>query len=240
MNRQYFGNTHDLFKYDLVRHIMKSLPELSNFTFVPMLTGNDERNAARKNAKNDLDKAFKVGKAGSQNRDLARNLERLQEIESDLEYFSAIQAYFRKEHILIDILDRPLFTHEKRDQYFQNLLDNFPSHSLIFLDPDTGLEETKPTQKHLLLTEVKKIHDQMDDRSIMMVYQQFPRENHDGYVRRRCKQICELTGTVPATITDNEIVFFVIVKNERLRSTIEAILEIYANCYPALDSFACA
>ena len=35
-----FGDTRDLFKFDLVRHIMKSLPDLKGFTFVPMLTGN--------------------------------------------------------------------------------------------------------------------------------------------------------------------------------------------------------
>ena len=239
MNRQYFGDTRDLFKYDLVRHIMKSLPELASFTFVPMLTENEEKSGVRKNANSDLDKAFKAGKAGSQNRDLVRNLERLQEIESDLEYFSGIQAYFQKDHILIDILDRPRFTHDTREQYFQNLFENFPSRSLIFLDPDTGLEESKPTQKHLLLKEVNKIHDRMDAGSIMMVYQHFPREKHNGYVQRRCKQLFELTGSGPVTITDNEIVFFLVTKNKHLRSDLELVLEIYANCYPALDSCAC-
>jgi hypothetical protein len=239
MNRMYFGDTRDLFKYDLVRHIMKSLPELGCFTFVPMLTENDEKSRSRKSAKTDMDKAFKAGKAGSQNRDLVKNLERLQEIENDLEYFSGIQAYFQKEHILIDILDRPRFAHTTREQYFQNLFDNFPSRSLIFLDPDTGLEESKPTHKHLLLTEVKKIHDQMDPGSIMMIYQHFPREKHDGYVRQRCRQLCELTGSNPITITDNEIVFFLMVKNDKLRANLEQVLEIYANCYPALDSCVC-
>ena len=41
MNVRYFGDTRDLFKFDLVRHIMKSLPELAGFTFVPMLTGTE-------------------------------------------------------------------------------------------------------------------------------------------------------------------------------------------------------
>lgn len=239
MNRIYFGDTRDLFKFDLVRHIMKSLPKLACFTFVPMLTANGTTKGGRKNARQDMDKAKKAGKAGSQNRDLAWNLERLQEIENDLEYFSGIKAYFQKEHILIDILDEPQFTHTTRDRYFQNLFDNFPTRSLIFLDPDTGLEESKPTEKHLLLSEVKKIYDRMDARSIMMIYQHFPRQPHNGYIVRRNRQLLDVTGTAPVTITDNEIVFFLIVKNEDFRSRLEQVVENYANCYPALDSCAC-
>lgn len=42
MNRKFFGDTRDLFKLDLVCNIMKNLPELDSFTFVPMLTEDDE------------------------------------------------------------------------------------------------------------------------------------------------------------------------------------------------------
>ncbi len=38
MNRLFFGDVLDLFKFDLVRHIMKAFPDLLRFTFVPMLT----------------------------------------------------------------------------------------------------------------------------------------------------------------------------------------------------------
>jgi len=38
MNRMFFGDARDLFKFDLVRHIMKAFPDLLSFTFVPMLT----------------------------------------------------------------------------------------------------------------------------------------------------------------------------------------------------------
>ena len=42
MNRQFFGDTRDLFKYDLVRHVMKALPVFDSFTFIPMLTEEDD------------------------------------------------------------------------------------------------------------------------------------------------------------------------------------------------------
>jgi hypothetical protein len=236
MNRTYFGDTRDLFKFDLVRHIMKSLPELASFTFVPMLTESEENGGKKKSTKKDLGRALKAGKPGSQNRDLLAHMERLQEIEDDLEYFSTIRTYFRNENILIDIFDRQRFTHEKRDHYFQSVFEALPKKSLIFLDPDTGLEERQPTAKHLLMTEVKKIYHRMDAGSVMMIYQHFPRVPRDRYVKHRCEQLAELTGSDPVTITDNEIIFFLLAKNPKTRSRLELVLERYANTYPALNS----
>ena len=46
MNRMFFGDARDLFKFDLVRHIMKAFPDLLSFTFVPMLT--EEESTYRK------------------------------------------------------------------------------------------------------------------------------------------------------------------------------------------------
>jgi hypothetical protein len=211
---------------------MKSLPELTNFTFVPMLTETDE--AKKKSTKKDLDKALREGKPGSQNRELLAYMEHLQEIEDDLEYFTAIRAYFKKENIPIDIFDRERFTHEKRDNYFQALFKIFPKKSLIFLDPAIGLEERRPTKKHLLMAEVKKIYDQMDTASVMMIYQHFPRMTPAGYVEHRSTHLADLTGSIPVTITDNEIIFFMLAKNPKIRAHIELILNQYANTYSIL------
>ena len=232
----HFGNARDLFKFDLVRHIMKSLPELTNFTFVPMLTETDETDGKKKSTKKDLDKALMEGKPGSQNRELLAYMERLQEIEDDLEYFTAIRAYFQKENIPIDIFDRQPFTHKKRDNYFQALFKTFPKKSLIFLDPGIGLEDRRPTKKHLLMAEVKKIYDQMDTASIMMIYQHFPRMTPVGYVKHRSAQLADLTGSTPVTITDNEIIFFMLAKNPKIRASIGLILKQYANTYSILIS----
>jgi hypothetical protein len=166
-------------------------------------------------------------------------MERLQEIDDDLEYFQTIGAYFKKENIIVDILHCHPFSHEARNQYFDSILTHFPKKSLIFLDPDIGLEESKPTKKHLLFDEVGKIYAKMDPQSVLMIYQHFPREKHEGYVRRRCSELYDLTGTHPFTITDNEIVFFFMVKNPRIYESVEDVLSLYANTYPMLSSGSC-
>jgi hypothetical protein len=239
MNRQFFGDTRDLFKYDLVRHTMKALQAFDSFTFIPMLTEDTEQTKKSKSAVKDLENAIKAGKAGSQNKDLMEHMMRLQEIDSDLEYFQTIRAYFKKENILVDILHKHPFSHEERGRYFENILTHLPKKSLVFLDPDTGLEERKPSKKHLLFDEVKRIHDTMDTKTVLMIYQHFPREKRKGYTQRRCTELLNLTGSCPISITDNEIVFFFIMKNEKLRESLKETLALYADTYPALSSSSC-
>lgn len=239
MNRTFFGDTRDLFKYDLVRHVMKALPVFDSFTFIPMLSDEPDPSGGKKSAKKDLEQAVRTGRAGSQNRDLLLHMERLQEIDDDLEYFQEIHAYFKRENILLDILHSHPFSHRSRGEYFENILKKFPKKSLIFLDPDVGLEESKPSKKHLLFDEVSRIAGKMDTRSVLMIYQHFPRQSHAGYVRRRCSELHTLTGCCPISITDNEIVFFFLCKSPKLREDLEEVLSRYANSYPALDSCSC-
>lgn len=237
MNRKYFGDTRDLFKFDLVRHLMKSLPELEGFAFVPMLTAATSPKAKKSRGKTDLERATQSGKAGSQNQNLRQQLVRLQEIENDLDYLAAISSYFTGEKILIDICSSGPFTHSGRDSYLGCVFDAFPKNALIFFDPDTGLADEKADDKHLLMQEIRQICNRMDRNSVLMIYQHFPRLSHEGFVKKRCKDLEKLTGSCPFTITDNEVVFFLIAKNPKLAARLKDSLECYADTYPVLYAF---
>jgi hypothetical protein len=204
-----------------------------------MLTEEEVHTKKKKSPALDLGRAVKNGKAGSQNKDLMEHLGKLQEIEDDLDYFTGISTYFKKENIMVDILHTARFAHEHRVNYFVKIFEKFPVKSLIFLDPDTGLEVKNPTQRHLLYEEVKKICNRMDNQSILMIYQHLPRQKHEGYVKSRCIRLHEYISVNPLTITDNEIVFFLITRNTQLRTRLGAVLEAYADTYPLLDSFTC-
>jgi hypothetical protein len=235
----FFGDTRDVFKFDLVRHIMKAFPDLASFTFVPMLTEEEPATGKKKSATKDLGLALKKGRAGTRNRELMEDMGRLQEIDDDLAYFHGIQSYFKKENIIVDVLHKDTFSHEHRENYFNRMFENFPSSSLIFLDPDTGLEVKNPTQRHLLFDEVKKIYDRMDHQSVLMIYQHLPRVIRDGYIKKRCKELALVTRSQPETITDNEIVFFILTKNPLFRTRLFAILGEYADKYTMLFMFDC-
>jgi hypothetical protein len=231
MNRQYSGDTRDLFKIDLVCHIMKKMPSLDSFTFVPMLTMKDERSGQKKSTRSDLNTAVKRGKAGSKNKELLAHMARLQEIDNDTEYFRGIRSIFKKENILIEILDESRFSHRRRAQYFNNLIEKFPEKTLLLIDPDIGLETRNPTKRHLLLDEVKRICETMDTRSILMIYQHFPRKPRGDYVKYRCDQLSRITGQDPVVITDNEILFILSTKNQSLKKKLRKILDDYSGPY---------
>lgn len=237
MNRIFFGDTRDLFKFDLVCHIMKAFPDLHSFTFIPMLTDKEEKSGRRRTATKDLGLAIKKGRAGTHNRELMEELGRLQEIDDDLGYFSGIRSYFKKENIVADILHKDTFSHEHRANYFEKVFERFPENSLIFLDPDTGLEVKNPTRRHLLFDEVTKIFGRMDHESILMIYQHIPRVTRDGYIRKRCQGLGAATHSIPEMITDNEIVFFILSKNPQHRIRLCAALGEYGDRYNSV--FAC-
>ena len=239
MNIHYAGDTRDLFKLDLVRHVMKTVPGFERFTFVPRLTEDRLRDTRKKSARKDLAKAAKAGRAGSTNRELMEEMGRLQEIESDREYFSGIQSYFGEEKIMVDLLHRDTFSHENRANYFAGAFARFPARSLILLDPDTGLEVKNPTERHLLFDEVKMIFRQMDARSVMMIYQHIPRVRREEYLRRRCRELADSTGSAPASISDNEIVFFLLAKDPVIRSGLQEALDEYTRTYPVLVTGIC-
>jgi len=218
---------------------MKSMPGLTTFSFIPMLTENNGKTEPDAGTKKDMGKALKSGKAGSQNTNLLQQVSRLQEIENDLDYVQYLHYYFKNENILMDILHPHAFTHKERERYFQSIFENFPKKSLVFLDPDIGLEESKPDQRHLLLNEVKMIYDHLDTDSVLLIYQHFPRKVHEDYLRQRCSQLSDLTGASPLTITDNEIIFFLCAKSPAIQENLELALEKYANSYPAVSARTC-
>jgi len=235
MNRKYSGDIRDLFKLDLVVHLMNEIPALKRFTFVPMLTEEDAGSgSAPAGRKMDLTAAVAKGRAGSRNATLLRSMKRLQEINSDTEYFRAIRDIFDHQKILIRILEEPVFSNANRKDYFNSLFLQFPTRSLIFLDPDTGLEVKNPSKRHVLFKEVKRICDRMDDQSVLMIYQHIPRVVREGYIWRRCAELEACTGVHPRSLTDNEIVFFFLAKGPAMDKDLGRAIASYIDPYPAL------
>jgi hypothetical protein len=64
MKNQYPGDVRDLFKYDLISHVIESMGNDYRFTFVPMLTHNDARHDGNRRK---FDAARKQGRPGTKN-----------------------------------------------------------------------------------------------------------------------------------------------------------------------------
>ena len=221
MKSQYFGDNKDLFTYDLILQIMQA-GLVDHFTFIPMLTSNDGTKHGEKYSR---DKA----KAGAQNKELMIFLDEC--IRQNNRNINQLKNFFKNRSIDIRIFEKE-FSHEHRQKYFEQVRNELLPKSLIFADPDIGLEIKRSREKHLLYAEAKDLYEHMDKNSILMTYQYLPRKPRQQYLNARCTELKEkVSGDFPVRIDDGEIAFFFLTRDESLEHSLMHVIGDYAECY---------
>ena len=230
MKNQYFGDNRDLFKYDLVLQIIKE-GLAKHFTFIPMLTPDvpSSKNAKREGEQRNRSRA----KAGRENRDLRKFLDRFSDKNKrDIKH---LNVWFKKSRIKAVTL-RNYFSHADRVKYFREASKILLPKSVICVDPDVGLEfeVRKPKEKHILYSELTDLYKQMDNDSLLMVFQFIPRKKRETYFPRICGELKQKLGSPPIYISDNQIAFFFLAKDSSLRNSLGNTLYGYRKSYPKL------
>jgi hypothetical protein len=201
MKNQYFGDNKDLFTYDLIYQIMQA-GLVNHFTFIPMLTSNDD---TENGGKYNRDKA----KVGTKNKELMSFLDGC--IREGRRNIKELEGFFTKQGIEMTIYEKP-FSHQNRQEYFAQIGDELLTKSLILVDPDIGLEVARSGEKHLRLDEVQNLYQRMGEHSILMLFQ-------------------NITGDSPICIDDDEIIFFFLTRNDSLEHSLTHLIEEYAESY---------
>ncbi len=238
MKKQYLGDVRDLFKYDLVQQILKGTSSLRKFTFIPMLTEN-KPNSGDGNKRN-FTSAKKKGRPGTNNDKLMEVLKKYKEMDANRRDFTEIEIHFKSKNIemfLYEDKEREYFDHSTRDEYFKNIPESHLHKSLVFVDPDIGLQINNSTEKHLLYKEVQHLYDRMGKDSILMIYQHFPRARRkypEYSPEGRSKTLRKKIGDLPLYISDNEIVLFLLTKSDKLKSQLKRIIKEYKRGYPRI------
>jgi hypothetical protein len=221
MNPDFFGDYHDLFKYDLIFTIMDRMKnDLSSFMFIPMLTEN------RPPKNKDI--------AGTGNLELWELFNSLFGNGAVHGYLEGIRQYFISVGFRTKVFNERIFSHPHRKEYFDSVRAQLPMNSLIFLDPDTGLKENGASEKHLRYSELRNLIMELDENSILMVYQHHYRYKKQilNFPEFIADQVQEKIGMRPACIDDNSIMFLFLTKNIPLKEKLEGILEDYRKKYP--------
>jgi hypothetical protein len=221
MNPHFFGDPHDLFKYDLIFTIMDQMEnDLSLFTFIPMLT----KNHRPKNK--DI--------AGTKNHELWALFNTLLGDGAVEGYFEGIRQYFTSGGFRTIVSNKPIFSNSTRKEYFDVVCSHLLTNSLIFLDPDTGLKEDGATEKHLRYSELRDLFTELDDNSILMIYQHHYRyrTKNQNFPESIADKVQKEIGARPVYIDDNTIMFLFLTKKPHLKEKLEGILEDYKKKYP--------
>lgn len=220
MNKQFLGDERDLFKFDLIKEIIQGISKIEFFTYIPMLTDNDYRRENHGNKRN-----LKDAKAGSNNELLIDFLEEYKNIPIKDRTFYQIKRYFKELDIDTEFYqENEIFNNANRFQYFKNIPYDLLSKSLIFIDPDTGLQPKKSLdEKHILYWEVSYLYEKMDKDSLLMIYQH---KLHEKRFFSNVKKILKTNiGDSPIYISDKSVAFFFLTKNGILKEDLNKILE---------------
>lgn len=227
MKNQYFGDIKDLFKFDFIEFAVQRITSLERFTYVAMLTANDNKSHGSK-----LDCK---GRAGAQNTELTRYLADC--VNGDRRNICEIIRYFDAQGIPAVICQAGVcMTQTTRADYFAGINPELLEHSLIFVDPDVGMEVKNSSAKHLLYKEAADLFERMSDDSAIMIFQHFRHEKHAltiGNVSSGLERAC---GQRPLWISDNEVVFFLLAKDSDVEQELAAAIAEYQNRYPKLKA----
>lgn len=231
MKNQYFGDTRDLFKYDLILELLLKT-NLNHFTFIPMLTKNEKNTNGRRIN-------YRRAKAGTKRTTLRSFLEKC--LEEDRRRIEELERFFRGSKLTkkmgVTIFGKNrYFSDENREQYFESIKADLLKGSVILVDPDVGLElkNTKGrAEKYVKYKEIIDLHNHMDKDSILLIFQFIPRVEREKYFYKIGQKILEVTVKKDPVlfISDNQIVFFILIKDLRLLQTVARILVDYANTY---------
>ncbi|WP_028319536.1 hypothetical protein [Desulfobulbus elongatus] len=222
---KYFGDSRDYFKYDLITHLLKS-GVVSNYAFVPMLTNHRVDGEGNKTPKHIEGKSTEllsfIDRCGSKS----------------LEHWEAWLKPLVGSYVTVQPVNEVFFVDSTRNKYWESFDAVLRTrNSLIFVDPDTGLETGKPSylrkmgrEKYILNDELAKLSQSLDDSSVLMIYQHLPNNKHiyEESVNKKIKQAIEASNCSSVlAYREDDLAFLFVVKSEAILSDLCRQLEDY-------------
>ena len=101
----------------------------------------------------------------------------------------------------IDVYDK---TFENRQEYLKGVLEHIgyfgKARIIVFLDPDNGLEPSKPNAKHVLRSEANAIWQGMKKGDILVFYQHQTNYNGTPWIEPKRAELATALGVKTAEI----------------------------------------
>ena len=105
-----------------------------------------------------------------------------------------------------------------RDRYLSAVIDTIlesPAPSIVFLDPDTGLQPLRPSMEHILESELTAIWDRMRESDILVLYQHQTNRAGAPWIEPKRAQFEQAIGIAPGSArlasgaAARDVVFFI-------------------------------
>jgi hypothetical protein len=223
MKDQYFTDERDFFKWDFLEDLLDSLPELSRFTNLAMMTPPDRSGEG----------GFVQYPCGNRRRELYQFLHQCRNenrvvMELARHYAEKRFAYWQHPET---------YMWDERDQYFGRVTADQLADALIFFDPDIGLERRNESymrnqgiDKYLADDSLQSIAAR-SKRSVIVVYQHLQRDKRLtlANARERCQRLQQLVGTASShLVCDGDIAFLTTTNNPLLTDKLRDAVNVHA------------
>jgi hypothetical protein len=227
---QYFADKRDFFKWDFLEDLLDGCAELRRLTNVTMLTTADDSGEG----------ALKPYEVGHRREPLYKFLKGCRT--DSKQRVSEMRRYFQSKrftyHPHRDSAENP-YTYESREDYFGELPEDQLQQSLVFFDPDIGLQVRSMSymrrsgiSKYLFDESLKAVAGRVSDDSVIVVYQHLQRNRNRFWddVKERCDRFRDLVGAKGAAfLTDRDIVFLASSRKPDVRLKMSNIVVTHAH-----------
>jgi hypothetical protein len=106
-------------------------------------------------------------------------------------------------------------TADSRATYFDSIPTHALSRSVVFFDPDNGLEPEKAfTPAHLRYSELRRVFDRMDQSSMAVVYQHLPRRRAEVFWPQVADLVRVRLSCVAGYVAEGDVGFLVALRPE--------------------------
>ena len=232
MKDQYFADKRDYFKWDFLEDLLCGCPQLQTLTNITMLTRNDpthEGNQTKYSQGNRREKLYVFLQ-----RCLKDNQRKVHQIRK---YF----RHSRFQHYPYRDDSHSYYKYDSRKEYFCSIEAEKLSRSLVFFDPDVGLQvgtiaymkgaDGKGLDKYLFNESLSVVSQRCSNDSAIVVYQHLQRNKNRqrNDVQERCGRFRIIVGSASAVfLRDRDIAFLVTSRQPTIYRQLKATVEEHA------------
>jgi hypothetical protein len=201
MKNQYFGDKRDYFKYSLLEALATGTPGVEQLTCIWMLTPNVRTNDGRK--------------PFSPHPDCVRLTEFLLDCRAKgVADVREMRRYFGGQHYkYVPYGEDASHYVPKRDRepYFRGIPSSALQRSIVFFDPDNGLEpKGMATSAHLRYEELAGVFARMDAESVVVVYQHLPRVKASVFWPAVAGTLTERLKAPVGFVAESDLAFYIV------------------------------
>jgi hypothetical protein len=231
VKNQYFGDRRDLFKYDLLVDLAGCL-SASRLVFIPMLTPNDDSGEGGLTA---YSRGKRRGPLVDALRDAVNSGTRNIQILRHLMPSFGVQFMPHR--------DADYFRDATRVEYFAAVPAQWLAGSVVFFDPDIGLQtgtvaymRGNGVEKYLLYADLRAVWDRATAGSIFVVYQHLQKNatKRAADVQRRLRDLTTHLALASAwAVQWGDVAFLVVVRDGAVATRVRLVLGEHARQHQA-------